>query len=316
MGVEVLGGSRGLIGSFFKRLQQNPGSSWIKQIGMEFPSSQAIETYKWLGQVPAMREWLGGRHAKGFFDNGISIANKKFEATLIALLEDIQRDGTGQTMIRMMELADRANAHWAQLLSALIIAGEAGACYDGQFFFDTDHVEGNNTTNQSNDLSIDISTLPAAVTGSTTDPSAEEMRGVIMKCIAAIYGFKDNENQPMNELANNFLVMTPISLFDVALTAVAAPVLGSGQSNTLSNNNFSINVISNARLTWTEQIVVFRTDGNVKPFILQNEKPITMKAQAEGSPLEFNDDKWAFGVDARRNVGYGYWQHACLATMT
>jgi len=37
---------------------------------------------------------------------------------------------------------------------------------------------------------------------------------------------------------------------------------------------------------------------------------------AEGSELEFTDDVHWFGIKAMRNVGYGYWQKACLTTLT
>jgi phage major head subunit gpT-like protein len=40
-----------------------------------------------------------------------------------------------------------------------------------------------------------------------------------------------------------------------------------------------------------------------------------MKARAEGSEFEFTNDAWEFGIDSWRNVGYGYWQRACLVTM-
>jgi len=309
-------GSRAIIGEFYKQLEQNPAPAWLPAISMKMESDQASETYKWLGQVPAMREWIGGRLAKGFYGNSYTIANKKYEATLVVELEDLRRDKTGQVMVRIGELAQRANAHPASLLSALIIAGEATACYDGQYFFDTDHKEGNNTTSQSNDLSIDISALPASVHGSTTVPSVEEMSLVILQCIQAIKGFKDNENQPMNELANNFLVLAPTSLYGIALSAVTATTLGSNATNVLPRAGFNIAVDVDPRSTWTEQIAVFRTDGNVRPFIVQEEVPLTISAIAEGSELEFKEDQHQYGVMSSMNVGYGYWQHACLATMT
>lgn len=315
MGIASLG-SRAIIGEFFKQLQLDFGASWISKLGMYFKSNQESETYKWLGMVPQMREWIGSRNAKGFWNNGITIANKKYESTLEVLCEDLDRDKTGQTLIRIREQAIRANAHWAKLISELIIAGESGVCYDSQYFFDTDHTEGNNGTSQSNDLSIDISALPAAVHGSTTAPSAQEMALVILQGIQAIYGFKDNENEPVNEMARDFLVMAPVPLYNAAASAVSNLTFGGGETNVLKNGDFNVSLVMNPRLTWTEQIAVFRADGNVKPFILQEEKPLTIKAVAEGSELEFNDDKHHYGIDARRNVGYGYWQHACLATMT
>ena len=81
MGATTLS-SRAIIGRFYAALEQNPGVAWVDPISMEFDSDQATETYPWLGQAPAMREWIGGRLAKGFSENGISITNKKFEATL------------------------------------------------------------------------------------------------------------------------------------------------------------------------------------------------------------------------------------------
>jgi phage major head subunit gpT-like protein len=321
MGVAKLGSSRGLIGTFYKTLQQDTGVGWINSISKLFTSNQLTEIYRWLGMVPQMREWIGARQAKGFYDNEYSITNKRFEATLEVLRADAQRDDTGQTRMRIADLARRTNSHWAKLLTDLIIAGESTTCYDGQYFFDTDHVEGNNTTSQSNDLSIDISALPAEVHGSTANPSSEEMAQVIMKTIEAIIGFKDNENEPMGEEANAFLVMCPISLVSSCSSAIVNPTFGGGATNELygfsKDMGYSITLAPNARLTWTEQIATFRTDsGGGKALIRQQEKEVELKAKAEGSEFEFDNDAWQFGVDARRNVGYGFWQDACLATMT
>ncbi len=148
--------SRAIIGRFYQRLEQNPGLEWVNALSNYFSSDQESETYKWLGQVPVMREWIGGRQAKGFRENGITIENKHFEATLELLVRELRRDKTGQVMVRVDELADRTNAHWAKLLSELIINAEIQICYDGQYFFDTDHTEGDSGA-QSNKLSIDIS---------------------------------------------------------------------------------------------------------------------------------------------------------------
>ena len=123
--------SRAIIGEFYNTLEQNTGALWVPGTSMLVTSDQESETYKWLGMAPAMREWVGGRVAKGFRDNGITIVNKTFEATLEVLLDEIRRDKTGQVMVRVRELAGRTNAHWAKLLSTLIIAGEAAVCYDG-----------------------------------------------------------------------------------------------------------------------------------------------------------------------------------------
>jgi len=307
--------SRAVIGMFYKRLAADFGASWIPGVSMLFNSDQESETYKWLGQVPQMREWIGGRQAKGFSENGITIKNKKYESTLEIDVDDLRRDKTGQLMVRIGEQARRANAHWASILSTLIINGASAVCYDGQYFFDTDHSEGDSGT-QSNSLSVDISALPANVHGSTTVPSIEEMQQSILQAIQAILGFKDDQGEPMNEDANAFLVMTPVSLWQVALSAVALPNIAANVNNIIQSTNFSIQVVPNTRLSsWTASFGVFRTDSDVKAFIRQEEAPITISAKAEGSEFEFDYDKHQYGIKAQRNVGYGYWQTGCKVTM-
>jgi len=306
--------SRAIIGEFYARLQQKVGAEWVDPLSMLFQSDQASEEYKWLGMAPVMREWIGGRSAKGFRENGIEIKNLDFEATMEVLIKELKRDKTGQILVRIREMADRTNAHWAKLLSTLIINGESNTCYDGQYFFDTDHSEGDSGA-QDNDLSIDISELPCNQHGSTTAPSPEEMELSILQIIQAILGFKDDQGEPMNEGAKSFIVMVPVPFMSAALAAINNPVLTSGRTNTIATADFEIKPVVNTRLTWTTKLAVFRADGNVKPFIRQEEELVKLDAIAEGSELEFNEKKHRYGVSASRNVGYGYWQHACLGTL-
>jgi len=307
--------SRGVIGMFYAALAQNLGATWIPGLSMPFDSDQAIETYKWLGQVPQMREWVGGRQAKGLRENGFTVANKKYESTLEINVDDLNRDKTGQLRVRISEQARRANAHWASLLSTLLVNGEAGVCYDGSYYFVATHSEGASGS-QSNLLSVDISELAVAVKGSTTRPSVEQMQQCIIQAIAAIVGFVDDQGEPMNEDAGSFLVMCPVSLWDIALAATALPNIAANVNNVLPATDFRIQVVPNVRMaSWTASIGVFETGGDVKPFIRQEETPIQMSAKAEGSEFEFDTDKHQYGIKASRNVAYGYWQKACKVTM-
>lgn len=307
--------SRAIIGEFYNTLEQDMGGLWIPQVSNYFESDQESEIYKWLGQSPAMREWIGGRQAKGFSENGITITNKEFEATLEVLVKEMRRDKTGQVMVRVRELAQRTNAHWAKLLSTLIVAGESAVCYDGQYFFDTDHSEGDSGS-QSNDLTLDV--------GTPTAPTAGEAESAILKAVQAILGFKDNQGEPMNENAREFLVMAPVSLMNSVAAAIGASVIMDGASVSRTNTiltlgtlgGFTMRMAVNARLTWTDKLAVFRTDSETKAFIRQEEEAVSISAVAEGSELEFNENKHRYGVKASRNVGYGYWQRSALVTLT
>ena len=310
MGATTLS-SRAIIGRFYAALEQNPGVAWVDPISMEFDSDQATETYPWLGQAPAMREWIGGRLAKGFSENGISITNKKFEATLEIPVDWMRRDKTGQIQVRIDEMAQRAQAHWAKLLSALIIAGESTTCYDGDTFFGGAHVEGDSGT-QDNDIEVNITT--------TTAPTAAEMETAILTAVQTIMGFKDDQGEPLNENASRFLVMVPTPFMSAAAAALNSPIITTGSTsftNTLVNlGGFGFQMAVNPRLTWTEKMVVFRSDGGVAPFIRQKEEDLKISAIAEGSEEEFKNDRHLYGIKALRNVGYGYWQKACLVTFT
>jgi len=147
---------RQIIGSFYKTLTQDVGGAWINSVSNYFTSDQASEEYAWLGMSPTLREWVGGRNAKGFKENSLTIKNKHYEATLDVLLRDLRRDKTGQILTRINEMARRTNAHWNSLLSTLILNGAATACYDGQYFFDTDHSEGASGTQSSRLLLLEL----------------------------------------------------------------------------------------------------------------------------------------------------------------
>ena len=302
--------SRAIIGEFFLRLDQDLAGSWVPLLSREFESDQESETYKWLGMSPVMREWIGGRQPRGMRDNGITIFNKRYESTLEVTMDEIRRDKTGQVMIRVQEQAERANAHWASLLSTLLINGETTACYDGQAFFDTDHAEGNSGP-QSNALTVDIT--------SPTAPKADELQSSILLATQAILGFKDDTGEPMNENAREFLVMIPLQYLGSAATALGATVIEQTSNKLMalgSLGGFSYKLVTNVRLPWTSQFALFRADGAMSPLIRQSEEKIKMSAQAEGSAEEFTNDRHLYGITARRNVGYGYWQKACLVKHT
>lgn len=307
--------SRAIIGRFYETLGAMRSSTWLDKVAMPFESDQASETYKWLGQSPAMREWVGERLAKGLRENGLTIANKTFEATLKIAVDDIRRDKTGQVEVRIRELAERALTHEMSLVSTLLVNGASGLCYDGQYFFDTDHVEGDNATNQSNSITYDISDGGGG--GTTTFPTDLTMSRAILAGISQILGLKDDQNEPMAELARNFLVMTGPSLMAPALGACKSPIVSAGVTNVLANQGeFKIEPVVNTRLSsFTDKFIIFRTDGATKAMINQEEEAISVAAVAEGSEHEFKNNEHLYGVKRIGNAGYGMWQHACLVTM-
>lgn len=316
MGLEKLT-ERQVIGHFYKTLAESTGAGWVNLLSNYFTSDQAMEEYAWLGQSPMMREWIGGRNAKGLREESLTIRNKHYEATIDILVRHLHRDHSGQALVRIAEMARRSNSHWASLLSTLILNGNSTDCYDGQSFFDTAHSEGDSGS-QSNDITVDISNLPVATAGTITAPSVAEMQLCIALAIQAIVGFVDDQGEPMNEDANQFLVMVPVSLMNVGMQAVETPVQVAETQTALQGlkGAFQIGCVANPRLSdWTENFAVFRTDSEIKSFIRQEEEGVSLKVKGEGSEYEFDNDAHQYGIDTWRNVGYGYWQNSCLVTM-
>lgn len=312
--------SRAIIGRFYQTLETALGGSWATLIGMLFPSDQESETYKWLGMAPALREWIDGRQAKGLRSNGFTIQNKTFEATLAIAVDDLRRDKTGQILVRIDEMAGRVAGHWESLVSSLILNGNAAACYDSQNFFAIAHSEGDSGTQLNLLAAAQVPALNVAVAAA---PTANEMAEAILGVIAYFYGYKDDQGQPINGDARNFLVMTPVPLWGAAVAGVTSQLLNTGsgsRDNPLlaltRNQGLTVNVVANPRLNWTTDFAVFRTDGRAKPFILQEEQGVQVSAIAEGSEEEFKNDRHLYGVKLIGNAGYGLWQHAIRATLS
>lgn len=117
-------------------------------IVLEVPSMTRREEYGWLGQFPGMREWVGERVLRGIEEHGYAIVNKKFESTIRVKRDDIEDDHYGVYRPLFAEMGRAAAAHPCELVYATLKGGFASLCYDGQYFFDTDHpVEGASVSN-------------------------------------------------------------------------------------------------------------------------------------------------------------------------
>jgi phage major head subunit gpT-like protein len=299
--------SRAIIGRFYRRLEEFARSAWWTRLALHFVSNQEAETYRWLGSVPQVREWQGGRKVKALRATGLTIVNKVWESTIRVDADEQRRDKTGQIMVRINELARRVATHPNKLITTLVSAGESSACYDGQYFFDTDHSEGDSGA-QSNKLTYDATT--------PTAPTDSEMYAAIVKAIAQLIGIKDDVGEPMNEAAREFLVMVPMAFLSPTLIALSSKTIDAVDNPLANREPFRVDWVANPRLTWTDRFAIFRADAQTRPFIFQEELPVQVQALAEGSELEINENQHQYGVKAIHEAGYGFWQDACLVQFT
>jgi phage major head subunit gpT-like protein len=113
-------------------------------------STTAENRYGWINKMTGMREWIGPRVMDNIAESQYSIVNRHFEKTVSVDRNDIEDDNLGQYALMFAEMGEAVGALPETLVWSLLNAGFSTNCFDGQFFFDTDHpivdANGNTTT--------------------------------------------------------------------------------------------------------------------------------------------------------------------------
>lgn len=109
------------------------------RVSTTVPSSTRDNTYGWLGKLPNLREWIGARAVHGIAEHDYKIRNKSFELTIGVDRDDIEDDNLGVYEPLFVEMGESVAAQPDQLVWGAMKDGFASACYDGQYYFDTDH---------------------------------------------------------------------------------------------------------------------------------------------------------------------------------
>ncbi len=109
------------------------------EIALTAPSLTEREIYPWLGQFPGMRKWVGSRVIKNLEAHDFTIVNERFEDTIGVPREKIEDDKYGMFSTFFTDMGRAAAEKPDELVSLLLRDGFTLTCYDGQYFFDTDH---------------------------------------------------------------------------------------------------------------------------------------------------------------------------------
>ena len=113
-----------------------------EQVATMVPSTTGTEEYGWLGMTTKYREWLGERVYQNLKSHGYSIKNKPFESTIAVPRDAIDDDQFGVYSPLMAQMGQDAALHPDELIFGALLAGLNTPCFDGQYFFDTDHPVG------------------------------------------------------------------------------------------------------------------------------------------------------------------------------
>lgn len=272
----------------------------------EVQSNGADEKYGGLGAMPGVREWLGDRQFKKLRAADFVISNREWENSIEFEKNDIDDDRLGLMSNIAQDFGAEAMLHPDELLLEALVAGESTACFDGQYFFDTDHAWGDSGS-QSNDLSA------TAATG--TAPTAAEFKTAFSAARVKILGYVNDQNKKLNRPilrgSNKFLCLVPLEQQDAAEEGLNAILTTNGGTNVVLDRP---EIIPCPSLTDTTKFYTFLMEGTLKPFVFQKRRPIRTPVWKGMDDAETKVLKMM--TDARYNLGYLAWWKAVLTTWT
>jgi phage major head subunit gpT-like protein len=113
-----------------------------EKIATVVTSDSDSETYHWLGKFPKLKEWIGERTLKNIASHGYIIQNKTYESSVNVSVDDLNDDKFGVYAPLFSEMGLEATVYPNRYIFELLKKGFENTCYDGQYFFDTDHPVG------------------------------------------------------------------------------------------------------------------------------------------------------------------------------
>lgn len=256
------------------------------------PSSAKEEEYKWLGKIPRMREWIGDRVVQNLAAYGYTIKNKPFEATVGVDRDDIEDDSIGLYYPIVESLGQSAAIHPDELIFPLLLAGFTSLCYDGQYFFDEDHKDGNGPVQSNKGVAVlTVDSYGAA--------RAQQM------------SLTDDQRRPLGIVGN--LLAVPPQLEKSGREILMAERLANGSTNIYKDSAelLVVPALASNPTAW----FLLDTSKPVKPLIFQERKKPEFVAMDNPTDQNvFMKKEFLYGVDSRDNAGYGLWQLAYGST--
>ena len=262
-----------------------------EKVATVVPSSTKSEEYGWLGAFPRLRKWVGDRVINSLAAHGYTIKNESWEATVEVNREDIEDDAYGVYTPMIKELGSSAATHPDEIVFGLLGKGFTETCYDGQYFFDTDHKDEDGPVQSNKGTKV----LSAA--------SYSAARAQMMSLL-------DAKSTPLGIMPN--LLVVPPQLEEAARKILYAEQI-EGTTNTLKNTAELLVApwLAANPTAW----FLFDTSRAIKPLIFQQrKKPEFVSMDATNDQNVFMKKQYIYGVDCRDNAGFGLWQLAYGST--
>lgn len=275
--------------TIFNKVFNETKNYWDK-IATKVPSETGEESYKWLGKIPRMREWIGDREIQNLTGSDYTIKNKDFELTIGVDRNDIEDDKIGVYNPVVQDIAQSTATFPDTLVFKLLLEGFTNKCYDGQAFFSDAHKIGKKGISNKS-------------TKALTAESYAEARRVMMS-------IKDENGESLRIIPDTLVV--PPALEDTARKILLADQID-GTTN-IYKDTAELLVVPELAGNDTAWYLLCTTKP-LKPIIYQERKAPKFDALIDDKDENvFMRKQYLYGVHSRANAGYGFWQMAYGST--
>lgn len=273
-------------------------------ITTELPSSTKKNVYPWLSNIPGFREWVGDRVVHRLAARTYELENKSFEHTFAVDKNDLEDDEIGVYAPAFRLQGQHAKEFVGLQIAAKLASGITDTCWDGQFFFDTDHpvdIDNSALGVQSNKL-VHASNYDIRVAGNEV--------AAFQLARAAMRTWKREDGQRAGYIGNLIVVGPELEAAAMTIRQAFIPkVVGSGAA-----------AIPNPLLSAAPEVLVIDqfdssagvwhlacTTKPIKPMLWQNRKDVefTILNQPTDEAV-YRRREIEFGADLRGAPGYTF----------
>lgn len=265
---------------------------WWPQLATEIPSGAKSNIYGWVAQSTLLREWIGPRQAVNLSEHSYTLVNKSYEGTIELDRDEVEDDNLGLfTAVTIPQLAQAAKKHTDQLIKTMLQSNAyAGPlAYDGLSLFHDAH------------LTYDSAASTYDNNFAGTALSAANFNTVW----AAMASYTGEDGQPLGIMPNLLIIppqlkRTALEILNASLVANAAGT--AGVENVLKGwaDVLVIPELANAPTRW----YLADVSKPMKPIIYQNRRADQFVSRDNAQdPKVFDQKKYTYGVDNRKNVG-------------
>ncbi len=265
---------------------------FYNDIATTVPSSGPSNVYAWATQMPGLRKWVGPRVVQNLASSAYTLVNETWEMTLGVKREDFEDDNLGIYSMNAAGLGSGAAKHPDEQMVSLLQSGHLNECYDGQFFFDTDHPV--------NPKDAAAGTYANYATGTALT------RATFNTVRVAMMGFKGEKGRHLGVRPN--LLVVPPALHMTAIEILQNEIVKDvGSATGISNptrglaNILVVDELAGQDTTW----YLLATNKPIKPFVYQLRRPLYMTTKAaQDDHVVLEENMVKFYWDGRDTAGY------------